>query len=337
VPASIDIAQDPFNEHGLRELTWRGRVLGARCEFSSDDRELLGIAEEAFARVPQHRGSRDTGQTLRITLRRVHAGVAPTRALPPSPRLSSGAGLLFGHIDSRSFAVIDPRAARALVQVDSSLLRHRQLVRYELIEFATVTLATRARELVPLHAGCVGADGRGVLLLGASGSGKSTLALHSAFAGLEFLAEDSVFVEPATLRATGLSAFVHARGNALGLIEDSRRRQIVRSSPRILRRSGVRKHEIDLRQGIAHLARAPLRIVAAVVLSARRARDTQPLVRLTTTQLRRVLRSEQPYAVDQPGWREFERRLLSVGGYRLDRTTPESAVAALRALLEEAT
>jgi hypothetical protein len=129
---------------------------------------------------------------------------------------------------------------------------------------------------------------------------------------------------------------VHARGNALGLIEDARHRQIVRRAPRIRRRSGVRKHEIDLRHGIAHLARSPLRIVAAVVLSTRRAR-TQPLVRLTTAQLRRVLRAQQPYAVDQPGWREFERRLLGVGGYRLDRTAPASAVAALRALLEEAT
>ena len=192
--------------------------------------------------------------------------------------LSSGAGLLCGHVDAHSFVVIDPRAASALVQVADTRLVHRQLVRYELIEFAVVTLAARTHDLVPLHAGCVAARGRGILLIGSSGSGKSTLALHAALSGLDFLAEDSVFVQSAALRATGLGAFVHAREDALGLIDDPGVRQAIRRTPRIRRRSGVRKHEIDLRRGLALLAPEPVRIVATVVLSARRARGTPGLV-----------------------------------------------------------
>jgi hypothetical protein len=247
--------------------------------------------------------------------------------------LSSGAGLLCGHVDASNFVVIEPRAGRAFVQVSDALLRYRRLLRYELVEFAAIVLATRSQGLVSLHAGCVGAGGRGVLLLGGSGSGKSTLALHAALGGLEFLSEDSVFVQPATLRATGLSAFVHAREEALGLITDRPTRTAVRRAPRIQRRSGARKREFDLRDGAAMLAPGPLRIVATVVLSARRASAAAPLVRLTSRELERVLRVEQTYAMAQPGWREFAARALRAGGFRLDRVPPAEGVAALRRLL----
>jgi hypothetical protein len=336
VPSSLDIARDPFHEQGARVLRWSARVLGARFEFTSNSRELLSVAQEAFARVPQHRWPRSGARgTLRVDLKHVRDGASPTRATPPKPMLSSGAGLLCAHVDALNFMVADLRAARALIQVGDSMLSHRRLLRYELIEFAAITLATRAQGLVSLHAGCVGARGRGILLLGSSGSGKSTLALHAALGGLDFLAEDSVFVQPATLRATGLSAYVHARDDALPLIGDRHVRRSVRLAPRIQRRSGVRKREIDLRRAPALLAPKPLRIVAAVVLSTRRARRGAGLVPLTNKQLRRVLRTEQSYAVARPGWQEFERRVLHVGGFRLDRVPPADGVSRLRELLED--
>lgn len=242
--------------------------------------------------------------------------------------------MLLSHVDAANFAIVDPRHARAFVQVTDGMLRHGSLLRYELIEFAVINLATRAQGLVPLHGGCVGANGRGILLLGASGSGKSTLTLHAALDGLDFLAEDSLFVQPATLRATGFSAYVHAREEALKLIPDAEVRAELRRAPRIQRRSGVRKREIDLRHGLANLAPQPLRIVATVVLSSRNARGRADLVSLNTAQLRRVLRAEQTYGTTQPGWHEFERRVLQAGGFSLDRVRPADAVSSLRTLLE---
>ena len=331
--SSIDIPRDPFGESRAHALRWRTRVLGASVEFSSDSRELLAIAREAFARVPQHRWRRETHRTLRISLRRAREKISRRRARPPRPVLTSGAGLLCAHVDASNFVIVDPAAARSLVQVSDSMLRHRQLVRYELIEFAAIMLATREQQLVALHGGCVGAGGRGVLLLGASGAGKSTLTLHAALSGLQFLAEDSVFVQSATLRASGLSAFTHACDEALQLITDRRARQHARDSPRIQRRSGVRKREIDLRGGIVHLAPRPLRIVATVVLSARPAKGARSLVPLTSAQLQRVLRAEQPFAAGRPGWEEFERRALRAGGFRLHRVSPEDGVSSLREIL----
>ena len=329
---SADPARDPFGERRARPLRWRTRVLGAPCEFTSNDRRLLDLARQAFAGVPEHRWrAGDRPLSLRISLELARDPARAASRHPPRPVLSSGAGLLCAHFDAHSHAVVDVGGSRAVVRVVPSLLKHQRLVRYELIEFAAVMLATRAQGLVPLHAGCVGARGRGVLLLGASGAGKSTLALHAALAGLDFLAEDSVFVQASTLRATGLGAFAHARGDGLALLEDRRQRAAVRRAPRIQRRSGVRKHEVDLR-GRARLAPRPLRIVGVLALSARAAR-TAAAIPLSQARLRRTLRSGQAYAAAQPGWQDFERRLLRIPAHQLGRVTPAEAVAVLRGLL----
>ena len=67
------------------------------------------------------------------------------------------------------------------------------------------------------HAGAVGRDGRGVLLVGRGGSGKSTLALSCAIAGMEIVADDYVLLEPDSLTA-------HAMQSTAKLTEDSAER-----------------------------------------------------------------------------------------------------------------
>jgi hypothetical protein len=71
-----------------------------------------------------------------------------------------------------------------------------------------------ARGRLMTHAGAVGRDGRGVLLVGRGGSGKSTLALSCALAGMEIVADDYVLLEPEPLLA-------HAMQSTAKLTEDS--------------------------------------------------------------------------------------------------------------------
>lgn len=68
------------------------------------------------------------------------------------------------------------------------------------------------------HAGAVGRDGRGVLLVGRGGSGKSTLALSCALAGMEIVADDYVLLEPDS------PPVAHAMQSTAKLTEDSARR-----------------------------------------------------------------------------------------------------------------
>lgn len=79
-------------------------------------------------------------------------------------------------------------------------------------EALQLLMATRGRLMT--HAGAVGRDGRGVLLVGRGGSGKSTLALSCALAGMEIVADDYVLLEPDSLIA-------HAMQSTAKLTEDS--------------------------------------------------------------------------------------------------------------------
>jgi len=65
------------------------------------------------------------------------------------------------------------------------------------------------------HAGAVGRDERGVLLVGRGGSGKSTLALSCALAGMEIVADDYVLLE------SGPPPAAHAMQSTAKLTEDS--------------------------------------------------------------------------------------------------------------------
>ena len=209
------------------------------------------------------------------------------------------------------------------------------MARYDLIEFAAYTLAARAGGLVPLHAACVGHDGRGALVLGDSGAGKSTLCVRAAAAGFDLLAEDAVLVTPSGLRATGLPTFVHLRCDAKAGLRDLRGSAAIASAPVIRRRSGVRKFELDMRTGPYRITPQALSLEHVVVLRAQRAGHAPALQNLTPAQLRRELTRTQPYAAGLPGWPAFLRRISSVPGYELRRGAhPDDSVAELQRLFE---
>jgi hypothetical protein len=79
-------------------------------------------------------------------------------------------------------------------------------------EALQLLMAERGRLMT--HAGAVGRDGRGALLVGRGGSGKSTLALSCAIAGMDIVADDYVLLEPDSLTA-------HAMQSTAKLTEDS--------------------------------------------------------------------------------------------------------------------
>jgi hypothetical protein len=202
------------------------------------------------------------------------------------------------------------------------------------VELAFLTLAARGQSLVPLHAACVGAHGKGLLLMGASGAGKSTLSLHAFVDGLQLLSEDSAFVALESLRISGVPGYLHVSPQGLRFLRSHPLRKAIERSPTIERRSGARKHEVDLRKLDGKIARAPLRLAATVFLSRRPARRNAVLQPLGREALLERLRREQPYASAQPHWRAFERRAVRIPAYELRRPEhPDIAIRLLRGLL----
>ncbi|MDB6091792.1 MAG: serine kinase of the HPr protein regulates carbohydrate metabolism [Gammaproteobacteria bacterium] len=328
-----DLFRDPFNERVPALARATLQLLGGRFQFESDSRPLLRLAMTAFGGLPAHRLAAAPPR-MRVRLVLGAAGKRRARSEPPQPAMFAGAGFLAGATDSSNFVVVSPREQATLVVVSPRMLRFPYHTRYELLEFAVFTLAARVQGLVPLHAACVGRRGRGVLLMGPSGAGKSTIALQCLLHGLDFLAEDSVFVAPETMLATGLSNFMHVRADSVRWVARAKDVAAIRKSPIIRRRSGVRKFEVDLRRGDFRLAPAPLQIAAVVFLSPQSAGEGPLLVPLRRSTVQGMLTAEQAYAASQPQWPGFVRSVSRLEAFELRRGHhPLEAANALRELL----
>jgi hypothetical protein len=327
-----DLYADPFGERAFPQKK-RLRLLGADFEFETDSQELMRLVESAYDSLPRHRLAADPP---RLRVRLVATPEAPNRkhSEPPPLVMYSGAGFLGGATGASDFVTLSAEQGSAVVGVSVAQRRFPYHTRYELIEFAVFTLAARAQGLVPLHGACVSQKGRGVLLVGESGTGKTTAALHCLLDGLDFVSEDSVFVAPEMLLATGVANFLHIRSDALGWVGDAAAAKAIRASPVIRRRSGVRKFEVDLRQGGYRLAAAAPQLRAVVFLS-KQAAAGQPL--LTTLPARKIaarLAELQPYARGRPEWGVFAQSASHLEAFELRRGAhPRETVAALREVL----
>jgi hypothetical protein len=328
---------DPFGEHRRARWCERLQLLGGRFDFETDSVRLLRLVRAAYARLPAHRLA-DVLPRFRVRLvlsgGRRAARAPARRGGPPRIRPLAGAGLLCGAMDRANFVAMTPEQRSALIVVAADMLRYPYHVRYELLEFAVYVLAARAQALVPLHAACLGHDRAGVLLMGPSGAGKSTLVLHGLLAGLEFIGEDSVLVEPAALQATGVANFLHLRRDSLRFLARDDRRALLDGASTIRRRSGVEKLEIDVRRSGYRLAAAPLRIRAVLFISRRDATGRSLLVPLPASAVLERLAATQRYAARQPGWNKFRVQMARLPGYELRRGRhPLAAVETVRELL----
>jgi hypothetical protein len=328
------LSSDPFAERSVVGMHRDIHVLGARVRFESNSENLLRLVDSAYAGLPRHKLSR-VAPRLRVRLVLISSERKGRRLEPTPLQMMSGGGLLAAAADSSSFVVVSAHERAALVVVTPRMLRFPYHTRYELIEFAVFTLAARVQGLVALHGACVGHAGRGILLLGPSGAGKSTVTLQCLHEGLRILSEDSVFVTPDTLRATGVGNFLHVRADSLRWIAQGHTLAKIRKSPVIRRRTGVRKHEIDLRRDGYRLAEHPLNIAAIVFLSPGSAAGRPLLKRLAPTKALALLVREQAYAANQPPWPRFTRSVTRVPFFELRRGRhPSESVAALRELIE---
>ena len=253
-------------------------------------------------------------------------------------RMHAGAGLLCGTMDSCNFAVVSPTQGTALVVVCAEMLRHPYHTRYELIEFALYTLASRAQQLVSLHAASVGRNDHGLLLIGPSGAGKSTLSLHCLMQKMELVGEDAILVEPQTLLATGIGSFLHLTADSLAFARGSGNVAWIRRAPVIRRRSGVEKFEIDMRRAPFRIARKPVELTGVVFLSRQNASQRSGphslLAPLRRSDFVDRLQASQPYAANQPGWAAFRKRLARIDAFELRRGRhPDEAVEALQRII----
>ena len=330
-----DLYADPFGERSATMVREPLQLLGGRFQFESNSRQLLRLVDSAYAGLPRHRLSTVVPRLrIRLILRSGARALPRTSLEPPPIAMFSGAGLLGGATDSSNLVFLSPCERAGLVVISPQMLRFAYHTRYELIEFAMFTLASRSQGLTSLHAACVGRAGRGILLMGPSGSGKSTVALHCLLQDFDFLSEDSVFVEPDTMLATGVPNFLHVRSDSLRWLGGSREAASIKNSPVIRRRSGVKKFEVDLRRVRYRLAPSPLKIVAVVFLSPKSAGNRPLLELMPRARMLAKLTAAQAYAANQPQWSAFSKNVAKLDAFELRRgRDPRAAVEVLGKLL----
>ena len=322
---------DPFGEHEPPAFSRMFDVLGGRFEFHGDSEALLAVVDAAYAGLPPQR--RSSEPPFQVRLQSTDGAGFGDRAEPPEAQMRAGAGMFAAMMDADNFAVVAPEQRRGLVAFSSSLLqRFPYHARYELLEFAVFTLASRAQQLVPLHAGCVDIGGVGVLLVGESGAGKSTLALQCLLQGGHLVTEDAAFVHADDLTVMGVANFLHLREDALPWIGDEAMTTRVRLSPVIRRRSGIEKFELDLRQAAGLISPVPAVLGGVVLISKETAPDSrQALTRVDPERIPARLAASQPYAAHLPSWGPFAERLAHLQAFELKRGLhPRDAAQTLR-------
>ena len=246
---------DPLREHRASVFSASFHVLGARFRVESNAAALLEIVAEAFAELPQYRLDSEPLE-LRVELVLDEQSPETYPAELPPLQFQGGHDYIVGAYDAANYLVVSPRLQSAFVRVTSGVLSRRREVRYELIESAFLLLAPRVQQLVPLHAACLGLNGKGLLLSGDSGAGKSLLCLNATQLGLDFLAEDGVFIDSRSLLAVGCPQFVHLREDALTWVADERTRNLIADSPTVLRRDNERKFEVNARKLTGNIKRS---------------------------------------------------------------------------------
>ncbi len=328
-------AYDPFGERISKPFRKSVGVLGCQFAIESSDERLMTLALDAFDNLPKQKLSHAPSRFKVTMILNHHKRTWPRKTEPPRPVLNSGNGLLCATMDTGNFAIVNVPQSQALVCVSAPMLGHPYHVRYELIEFAFLTLASRAQSLISLHAGCVGSNGLGLLLMGASGTGKSTLGLHALVAGMEMISEDSSFVTLPDMSLMGVPNYLYVRRETLGLLKSGPLHDQIIRSPKIRRRSGVQKYEVDLRQLPGRSTRKPLKLAATIMLTRRSAGRQSALRPLSRKNFLSALRREQPYALGMPNWNEFQRSIANLPTYELRRKEhPEDSVRALQTLLD---
>jgi hypothetical protein len=207
---------DPLGYHTPLPLKGEFFPLGFPLEIETNSHDVLAAARTSW---PETQGG------FNLPRLRMRVVVAPTAngQMPPAPRYRAQGEVLSLAADAAHFASCDFAAATAVCWVSDILASNATLFRYHYLEGIVYSLLSYQR-LTPVHASCVAAGGKGVLLSGPPGTGKSCLAFACARAGLTFVSDDVGYLvrDDPESRLVGRPRFLRLRPSALELFVDLR-------------------------------------------------------------------------------------------------------------------
>jgi hypothetical protein len=176
-------------------------VMGRTIHLETNSSRILRHMVQLFACYP---GALNEGADFRWRI--VLESDAQLR--PPWPRRSafSDEGLRFAEFGQRNFLAVDLEARVAIAILSQSLAEDNLGLTIPFLD-SLFCLTASSLGLTPLWANCVARGQSGVLLLGSPNSGKTSAGYIAETLGLDFYADDGVFLELDSQVLRGWSGF----------------------------------------------------------------------------------------------------------------------------------
>lgn len=283
VPPTEPSYGDPLRRATPLNHTATLNVMGRSVNLATNSMTILEAARKLFP-IPEAVGDASANFKWRIVCEL--DGNVPH----PWPSLAafSFEALRFVNIGQRSFVAANLESGEAVGFISETLARDEP-------GFATIFLSTLfyltapILGLMPLKAGCVSKDGRGLLLLGPPRSGKTTCAYASSKLGLEIHADMASFLESQDDGVCAWGEFWPALF----------REEAARTYPELkfLGRRLEHESETFIALDKSLLCRQPARPVtlALAVVLERRANESPRMTRLSSREYWNALQASPPY------------------------------------------
>ena len=180
---TVPVAIDPLLGNAEMPLRARFYPQGIALDVLTNSQEVLAAAEESWGRFRQ---------VLPVAPIELRIGVrnAAAEECPRIPDYRAWRNLLSIVGDADNYIICEMASGYGYGWLTHATVENRAFFRYHFLEGAAwMTLSPRY--LTPLHAACVRAHGKTLLLCGDSGAGKSSLSYACAKRGWTFLSDDS--------------------------------------------------------------------------------------------------------------------------------------------------
>jgi hypothetical protein len=252
-------------------------------------------------------------------------------ALPPIPTFRARDHLVVLAADSAHFGCCDLAAASVACWVAEDTARKPAYLGYHYLD-PLILLLLSDRYFMPIHAGCVARNGRGVLLAGSASAGKSCLSYACARAGWTLVSDDAGYMirDDPNQRVLGRPRFLRFEFSAERLFPELRDLLAAEAA------TGADVANIDC-NSLPGIETATECRAEAVVFLERQAGMTATLTAVHQDDALKRLLAELPMAADATRTAQVAslRKLLKKGAYRLNYDQPEAAVAKLGSLVRD--
>jgi hypothetical protein len=196
---STNVSDDPLRRFRATPLSCEAHLMGRHIRIETDNPTILKNAERFLNCIE---GTNNAAAEFLWKIVAEPGG--ETAATWPPMTAFSDKSIRYINIGQRCFVAVDHGARQAVGVIPEHLANDET-------GFSSVYLASMfyltapALGLVAVSAACVAMEGRGLLLFGVPGSGKTTASYLSTRFGLEFHADQAVFLDKKarTLRAWG--------------------------------------------------------------------------------------------------------------------------------------